>query len=248
LIANNLDPDLLAIIEYSNECWNNLYVQARWCQDQGLARYPNARPAEAQTFFYVDRALQVFQIFGPRFKHVLCFHFGADRLIREGLLHAAEVGGWNLRSFVDAVAVAPYFGLAVARDPNIAGMTPTQVLYALANTELPRVTAGLAKTVELLAPAKLPLWAYESGQHLVDRQAGEDVQRLFRAVNVDPRMEDLYRAYFQIWLDTVGPTLCMHYSLACKPSRFGYWGMVDSLDQTDSPKLRGFRAALAQGS
>ncbi len=35
MVKGGLKPGLKVYIEYSNECWNGIFAQARYCRDQG---------------------------------------------------------------------------------------------------------------------------------------------------------------------------------------------------------------------
>jgi hypothetical protein len=90
----------------------------------------------------------------------------------------------------------------------------------------------------------LPLVAYEGGQTF---QSGSDtvLQTLFAAVNVDARMGTSYTSYLNAW-KALGGTMLNHYTDIASYSQYSYWGALQSVLQTSSPKydaLVGFIAS-----
>jgi hypothetical protein len=79
------------------------------------------------------------------------------------------------------------------------------------------------------------LIAYEGGQHLVgqepDPRGGRmeddlqfNYQNLMIATNRDPRMHNVYQAYFQRWVALNPGGVFAHFSFIGLPSRWGIWG------------------------
>lgn len=89
--------------------------------------------------------------------------------------------------------------------------------------------------------ARLKLIAYESGQHLVGIQGGENndqLTQLFHQANRHPRMGKLYRKYYDAW-DTVGGELICAFSSVSQWSKWGSWGLMEFSDDrpADNPKF-----------
>lgn len=81
--------------------------------------------------------------------------------------------------------------------------------------------------------------AYEGGQHVTGNgskvQDDPDFIALHIAMNRDPRMREAYHKNLEAW-KKAGGTLFMHYHDLSKPSKWGSWGALESLEQVNSPK------------
>jgi len=83
----------------------------------------------------------------------------------------------------------------------------------------------------------LRLLAYEGGQHLVGVFGVENnvaISNLFVAANRDPRMQSAYVDYLQTWKANGGELFSV-FALSFNNSRFGSWGIVEELGQTQRP-------------
>ncbi|GAB4133053.1 MAG: hypothetical protein Fur0046_03410 [Cyanobacteria bacterium J069] len=84
----------------------------------------------------------------------------------------------------------------------------------------------------------LQLVAYEGGQHIVGISGIENDAQLtqfFIELNRRPEMSALYQQLLDGW-KAAGGTLFNHFVDIAKPSKWGSWGMMESLYQTDAPK------------
>jgi len=90
----------------------------------------------------------------------------------------------------------------------------------------------------------LPLWAYEGGQHMVPAMGDQDMSlvNLFIAANRDARMGPVYDAMIANWRAIGGQTFA-YYSHVSAPSKYGMWGLKESLsDNSNSKWLAAVRA------
>jgi hypothetical protein len=79
----------------------------------------------------------------------------------------------------------------------------------------------------------VPLIAYEGGVHLTATNGvNEDLKRQMQN---DPRMGKLYRHLADIWTKN-GGGLFTHYAHVGPYTKFGYWGLLESIDQPGSVK------------
>jgi len=78
----------------------------------------------------------------------------------------------------------------------------------------------------------LALIAYEGGQHLAN-SGDEALSDRFIAANRDPRMGEIYLAHLQAWRE-LGGGVFMAFTDIAQPSRFGSWGVLESLTQDPS--------------
>ncbi len=189
---------------------------------------------------------------------------------------AAELGHACAAS-VDVLAVAPYFGyyLSAAKlRPTVAkwytdadgGLSKLfQEITgqdASGNAVTPPLSAaGSGATGGALAQAKswmvgnkavadsfkLPLWAYEGGQHLVPLTGDTDTAlvNLFIAANRDPRMGAAYDTMMANWKAAGGQTFA-YFSHVGTPSKYGMWGMKETpTDNTNAKWQSALRARSA---
>ncbi|NJQ97723.1 MAG: hypothetical protein HC784_08940 [Hydrococcus sp. CSU_1_8] len=94
----------------------------------------------------------------------------------------------------------------------------------------------------------LQLLAYEGGQHLAGVGSVENndrITQLFIQANRDSRMGEIYRDYLQTWFE-LGGSLFLYYNDISQPSRWGSWGLLESVSQKSSPKYDAALEALQQ--
>ncbi|ATF19428.1 hypothetical protein [Phaeobacter gallaeciensis] len=115
LVRDQLDPELTAYVEYSNEVWNWQFEQAVWADDQARARWGGQ---DLWMQFYGGRAAEVAMIWTDVFGDA-----AEDRLVR---VVATQTGWLGLE---EQILAAP---LWVAEDP--ARRPPAQLFDAYAVT------------------------------------------------------------------------------------------------------------------
>jgi len=217
MAKTRLKPGLKIYVEYSNECWNGIFGQARYCRDKGKELKLSDNDFQAQLRYYSKRSVEVFRIWEEVFG-------GRDRLVR--VLAAQSVNPWTstqVMDFEDAykhadvLGIAPYFGNALG-DPKtqneVAQMTVDQVLDKCAEY-LQQGNKTIAEQARAAKERGLRLVAYEAGQHLVGYGGAENnkpLEDLFHAANRHPRMKDLYLDYLAGWKAN-GGTLAVIFSL-----------------------------------
>ena len=263
-LADALDPGRKLYIEYSNELWNRIFRQAHYAEAQGLARgYEHApgRNFEAGWRFHAARSAEVLGIFDAAF---------AGRPAADLVKVLPTQGGntWLGRQHVtffndpqynpdgveaDALAIAPYFGNKVANAIYDAGRasaaTVTEVLDS-AEADLSTVFAKVDTYRELADEAGLELICYEAGQHLGAHgpaQADTALLSTLFAANRDARMGGLYCEYLDRWYDGGGdaPTLMSLFNSHAPLSKFGSWGMKETMTDMRNPK---YQAVLQCGA
>ena len=235
LVKKTLDPKRKIYIEYSNECWNGQFPQARYCQEKGKALGLSSNAFQAQLFYYSKRSVEIFRIWEEVFG-------STDRLVR--VMASQSANPWVSEQVVtfqdawkhaDALGVAPYFGhrLGSPKTQNeVAKMTVDQVLAACkAAIETKHKT--LLKQAAVAGARKLDLVAYEGGQHLVGHGGAENnkaLETLFHTVNRHPRMKDLYLQDLASW-KIAGGKLFAAFSSTGRYSKWGSWGVLEAHDQ-----------------
>ena len=243
LVRDQLDPDLKVYLEYSNETWNHLFDQTKYCEAEGLKLGLSTSSVQAGLFYHAKRAVEIFQVWEGVFG-------SPDRLVRVLASQFANpwtgeqvMGFQNAAAHADVYAVAPYFGGYLGLDahaPQTIQMTTQEVLDAaaadIAGTILPHVQDNALEA----SAHGLELVAYEGGQHMVGVgvwQNDPTLNALFDAANVDWQMYDLYRDLLEAW-QGAGGGLFMAFSACGLPSKFGRWGLIEYQDQplADAPK------------
>ncbi|MEO0912359.1 MAG: hypothetical protein AAFY59_05130 [Pseudomonadota bacterium] len=140
-VRDNLDPDLRAYVEYSNEVWNFIFEQATWATEQAEARWGAGAAPDAWLQYYGMRAAEVAgiwdDVFGAdadaRVINTVATHTGwpgLEQAIFDAPLYVAEGGGNRPPSEIfDAYAVTGYFGL------ELGGERAGEVLGWIADSE-----------------------------------------------------------------------------------------------------------------
>ena len=242
-VRDHLAPDRLVYIEYSNEVWNSMFEQSRYALEQGRKLKLSPHDYEAQLRFYSRRSVEVFRIWEKVFA-------GTSRLVRVMASHVAN--DWVSHTILDydaayretdALAIAPYFG-SYAGDPaeasRIETMTPEALVSELQQRGLSEVRDWLTKQKVLSDKFGVDMIAYEGGQHLVgvgNAVNNERLASLFSAANNHPAMKDLYLAYLEDW-KKAGGGLFTHYVNTATPSKWGFWGASEYMNQpfSEAPK------------
>jgi len=244
MVKADLKPGLKIHIEYSNECWNSIFEQARYCRDKGKELGLSESDYPAQLRYYSRRSVEIFRIWEDVFA-------GEDRLIR--VLAAQHANPWTSQQVMDfedaykhadVLAIAPYFGNALG-DPKtqneVAQMTVDQVLDKCAEY----IAAGNKTIAEQARGARergLRLVAYEAGQHLVGYSGAENnkvLEGLFHEANRHPRMKALHLDYLTGWRQNGGTTAVIFSSLGTW-SKWGSWGLMEYHGQpaAEAPKYQ----------
>jgi len=85
------------------------------------------------------------------------------------------------------------------------------------------------------------LLAYEGGQHLAgigSAQNNQNLTALFSEANRDARMNEIYLQNLKDWqMEAFGETFVLYY-FAGRYSQFGNWGLMEYIEQENSPKYR----------
>jgi len=244
IVKGHLKPNLKAYIEYSNECWNSIFGQARYCRDKGKELGLSDNDYQAQLRFYSKRSVQIFKIWEEIFG-------GTKRLIR--VLAAQSANPWTSEQVMDfedaykhadVLGVAPYFGYALGSPKSqneVVKMTVDEVLDACAGF-IKKNNETIARQAQLAKGRGLRLVAYEGGQHLVGHGGAENnkaLEELFHAANRHPRMRQLYLEYLSCWKDAGGTMMAIFSSMG-RYSKWGSWGLMEYHGQpvAEAPKYQ----------
>jgi hypothetical protein len=249
LVAQSLASDLRVYVEDSNEVWNAQFSQYGYGVDQAQRQAP---PIDNMQY----HALRTHTI-GSMFKAAL----GSSRV--STVLGAQAVNPWTatqgldyLRSRfgqmgIDAVAIAPYFGVAVspAQAAKYASMTIDQLL-AEAQAEVSNPDRYSDYRSKVVNAYKIALITYEGGQHMVGAGGAENnaqLNALLDAFNRDPRVKQVYLTYLAGWKNG-GGQLFMHFNDVGRYTKWGRWGALEYIAQprTTAPKFDALQSFIEQ--
>ena len=241
-VKNNLDPNLKAYIEYSNEVWNPIFIHHDYAIEEGLAAELDAKKSPAGYKWYSRRSVQVFKIWEDEFG-------GHQQLVR-------VLGSWasnqNMSSQIlafedaykhtDAVAIGPY----VSAHPEVLreAENVNDVFKAMMSKDskwgMKTIVSYINKQQKVANSFGVNLIAYEGGQHLVDwntRKVEEHPNPLLYAANRDPRMGIVYDELMHEWKQA-GGKLFVAFSAPRIYSWYGSWGIKEHIRQprAEAPK------------
>jgi len=241
-----LSPNLRAYVEYSNEVWNGQFEQSRYAGERGMALKIGEKPWEAAWHYTARRSKEIFKVwereFGPkpRLVRVLASQAG-NPYVSEQILKFDNAG-----ASADALSIAPYFGLNVGPEskPNVSTVSRwslDELFGHIDRVVLPEAQGYITGNKKVADQYRLPLIAYEAGQHLVGIQGGENdeaLTKLLHAANRDPRMGAAYDRYLTGWRQAGGGLLAA-FSSVSSWSKWGSWGAMEYYDEdpAKSPKM-----------
>lgn len=241
-VRDNLAPGHQAYVEVSNEVWNWYYPVATQAAKEGAAEgLPSSDGGTFQQLGerYAEKTQQVMGIWSSvfagqtnRLVRVFAFQhvqpYWSDKLLAYN----------NTYQYVDALATAPYWG--------IAGSDYTgQSLDTIMNTVLPgKITETLNYASQQKAVAQkynLRYVAYEAGQSV---ELPNNLT-LLQQIERDSRMATLYGQYISGWQSTIGDTLTL-FALQGPIASYGAWGLTEYAGQplSQAPKMNGIAAFL----
>lgn len=232
MVHDTVPAGRLVYVELSNEVWNYQFGQAHQAQKEGLAAKLSENAFQAAQYRYAQRIIDMMAVWSKVY---------ADRprdLVRVVSAQAGNpwVGeilvdwkGGALRSSIDAIAIAPYFGTDLS--------LPGDAVARLSDAARSQMTKEAPAYAALAKRVGKRLIAYEGGQHLVDAARVPAMQ----AANRDPRMAEIYARYLADWKVVTGGDLMTLYAATSPITGYGAWGLREYAGQpiAEAPKLRG---------
>jgi hypothetical protein len=256
IVRDKLNPLLPAYIEYSNELWNTMFHSSTYAAAMSLAL--NLKNSAE---FVALRSLQIFNIFLQEFgtaamKKRIVKVIGAQAAGGGStLLAAANNPLLNPNNIaIDALSIAPYFGIGVSSyitANNLLGKITLDEAVDLARAAVEadtrlytRNNAAIAKTYNVT------LIAYEMGQHLVGIGADQNNNQLtdlLMNINRNSRMKGIYDNMIRAWSEEGGKLFCAFLSTAWY-SKYGSWGFKEYQLQSakTAPKYVSLKSAVAR--
>ncbi len=241
MVRDQLDPDLTAYVETSNEVWNWIYPVTSQARDEGLAEGLSTNVAEAFLRRYAEKMGQQMDIW----KGV--FAGQSSRIVRVAANQNANP--WTIQQVlmfrdtatkIDAIASAPYF--IINLDTFTGSKTDLTEFYTQEKAQIDDVLGDALAYKALADQYHLRYVTYEAGQH----NLGQDVDFQIR-VQHDPRMGQMYDYYMTRWHNEIGDDLVLFidYGLI---NRFGAWGTFEFIGQAPNATPKGKAVTLFMAS
>lgn len=266
-VKANLDPQLKAYVEYSNEVWNWQFQQAQYASEQGKARW-GADLGDAWMQFSGMKAAQVCdiwkkEVFKEASNRVFCVIATqtAWKGLEEPLLNAPKwVAQGNEPPYkhgIDGLAITGYFSGGLGKPENLDTVLSWRsdpdggfgkAFKQIREGGLLKEGDSVSNIIELfeyhskVAKEKgLQLVAYEGGTHIVGMGGAENNDQLTEfliAINKHPEMYNTYTMLLNGWKQK-GGAIFNHFVDVGQPSKWGSWGALTSLYENGSPNTKG---------
>lgn len=262
-VRDNLNPNLKAYVEFSNEVWNWQFSQSHYAKQQAETRWGKGVEGGFMQW-YGMRSAQVAEIWKSVFANqtdrvttVLSTQTGWQGVEKYALDTPAWVAEGHAPAWksVDAYAVTGYFSGKLGAPGNAEtvrswlsepdGGFGKAIQQLQQGGLLPSNGDSVLDTINsfryqagVARQYGLQLVAYEGGQHIVGTQGVENDQQLtnfFIELNRRPEMRGLYQQLLEGWRQS-GGTLFNHFVAVASPTKWGSWGSLENLNQTTSPK------------
>jgi FG-GAP-like repeat len=256
LVYQRLAGDRKVYVEFSNEMWNWSFTQIQYAIGQGRTTWPSILDTD-YTFalnWYAMRTSQMCEIWkkiwGRDASRAICVmgSQAANASVSRSMLNCSlwSQAPCSSNHGIAALAIAPYFGSggvssAWTSDPD-GGLDKlfTEVLQGGVNPN--GYPGGMIKqAIDWVTSQKtvansygLDLIAYEGGQHFVNSN-DTALTNLYVAANRDPRMGTAIATYLQKWR-AAGGSLLSYYLDIGTYTKWGSWGALENVMQTNSPK------------
>ncbi len=242
-VRDHLKPELKVYVEYSNEVWNGAFEQNRYALEMGQKLRLDPDKYTAAQMFYSKRSVEIFKIFEKVFG-------GDSRLVKVLASQAANawfgdliLGYQDAAKHADALAIAPYFGGHMG-DPGTADrverLSVAGLFDELRTKSLPEAIEWMEANAKVAKKHGVDLIAYEGGHHLAGFHGAENRKKLndlFDDADRHRQMRGMTSRYLDAWRKA-GGKLFVYYSSPTKMSKWGRWGLTDSLyrKREEAPK------------
>jgi len=230
-VRDHLDPGRKAYVEVSNEVWNAVFEQTKMAIAEGKRLYPGKADWEANSLYYADRIRAVMAIWGAVFKgqpgrivRVYATQLGSRRHPTTALSHKDTV------KFVDAMAIAPYFG--PPRGIPRPGVDATEYVLSHGDEFIDHTIGKALVSKEVAKSFGLSLITYEGGPDYVsfNRRLMAD----FAKAEHDPRMYDIYMKFLRRWRNEIGG---LYVAFDSVNQRYGHM-LYTGQPLSEAPKMR----------
>lgn len=257
LIKTQLKPNLNVWIEYSNEVWNDGFLQTGTNRDAAVEEVA-ANPKSNLAYDgdkgsvtvgdrrFARRLKEISDIFGQvfganavntRLRPVLAGQLAPSRFDNMLTFINSVYGAPN--KYFYAIAVAPYFGCGNGQGADARkDLTKDDVLNELQKSVDDYKNGTVLNDVAMLATQySLKMTAYEGGP---DTFGPNNIQAK-RAASLDPRMQKIVVDYLDMWYSKGGDQFNW-FTLGANTfdTQYGTWSIVDNIRDINQPKALGF--------
>jgi len=260
LVKSTLNPGLHVYVEYSNEVWNDGFLQTGLNRDLAVAEvkaggttldYDKTPSTDSVTLGdrrVAKRLKEISAIFvtafgpnslGVQIRPILAYQLAPSRFDNQ-LTFINTVYGKPSR-FYWGMGIAPYFACGNGQGADARkDLTKEDVLNALsADIDHYRDTKTIDEHQTLATYYGLKLCAYEGGPDTF----GPNNIAAKKAASLDPRMRDLVVKYLQMWYAKGGGQFNWFVLGASNfDTQYGTWALTDRLRDLNQPKELGFDA------
>ena len=232
LFRDSLNPSLKIYLEYSNECWNNIFPQYTWINANGIGTNQSQKTA-----YFMKKVFDKWQsVFGGLM---------SSRVIRvaAGKLTLTNTEVQDIMNYLqsnnsdaDAISLGAYFAWIPADYSALAALCPNQTIVNVKNTTRSRMTnypPMLANAAQKSVSFNKPLIFYEGGQSIIASSA-PCAQSTIYSAQADTCMYNMYNQWFNILRNTSSATLFMHFHLAGG----GTFGSLININDATSQKYQ----------
>jgi FG-GAP-like repeat len=254
LVYQRLASDRKVYVEFSNEMWNWAFPQLRYAIAQGKLTWPAVSDTDYAfgMSWYAKRTSEMCDIWksvwGTEAPRVVCVlgTQAASSDLSDYLLNPTRNLYGRPSVNINTLAIAPYFGgrgvpSSWTSEPD-GGLSKlfTEIMQGGLDPSGP--PGGLIKqAIDWVVASKsvadkygLNIIAYEGGPHLVNPN-DLALTNLYVAANRDPRMGTAIATYLQKWR-AAGGNLLSYFSDIGSYTKWGSWGALENVMQTNSPK------------
>jgi Ca2+-binding RTX toxin-like protein len=274
-IRDHLSPDLKVHVEWSNEVWNTGFPQWQYAQQKSAALWGASDAWGYYGYRSAQVAAIAHNVFGAgadsRLVDVLAGQAAWTAPFEQSLVGVARANVGSVNTLFKDYAIAPYFGgefgggafnssdeatiLGWARS-GAAGLDAAfhelEFGGSLSGDEsLRAVEQWIAASADAADHAGLNLVAYEGGNSLQSFQYAssaeqDEIATFYRTLAHDPRMGDLYTKLVADFVAEGGDDFVAFNDVGLS-SKWGSWGVLDSVYQSGSPRYDALLAARNLG-
>jgi len=259
-VRDHLDPRLKIHVEYSNETWNRGFQQHKWLYTRSQSEWEKVDIHAYHVKKATEVALTWNAVFGAQAEKRLIHVLGtqtANIWATEQRLTAHTWRRKERRAYVppsevfDALAVTPYFGGMIMRDPELregliaavkAGQETAAALLSAklrdpkVRDSIPGIERMLTEQAALARAHDLRLIGYEGGQHVhhsfavkgLKKDEADAVNAFMSAFVRSQQMAELYQEIWDVWA-RIGQGPFMQFTEIGTPTRWGSWGVRQTL-------------------
>ena len=263
-VRDNLDPDLKAQFEFSNEVWNNNFDQTGDAHDAGRELWGTEYGNYPGRYYYGYRSAEVMDIIKDEFGEeagrvdgVLAVHTATPSRfehIMTGAERYASENSANVDALFESVAVTWYFGGGFKHDESynqIMEWASVSLDHALDNvfeqlqngslmdvsyTTVSDTTDNFAEWGQIAQQYGLNLISYEGGPHIVGNPSNRNDPEFVEVLTAVNRDPRMLEIYNEVYSAWVdaGGGLFNAFQDIKRDGNSGSWGHLTHLDDEDA--------------